>query len=130
MYPSATDIVFHFWRLMAGNDFGAVGAVLAHDFTLERPQSEDRVTGADGFASMNGQFADGAPWRFTVHRVVGGSDEAVSDVSMSDGMREMRVISFFEISGGKISQITEYWQDCCPLPLLMQRGAGDLRNPA
>lgn len=115
-HPQATDIVFQFWRLMASNDFDSVAAVLSDDFILDWPQSRERIRGADRFASMNREFPANGPWRFIVHRVLGSSDEAVSDVTITDGVESVRAISFFEISDGKISQIVEYWPDTYPAP--------------
>jgi len=39
------DVVREFWRLMSTNDFAAVGDVLAEDFVLEWPQTEERIRG-------------------------------------------------------------------------------------
>lgn len=38
---TAVDVVREFWRLMASNDFHSVAAVLASDFVLEWPQSNE-----------------------------------------------------------------------------------------
>jgi hypothetical protein len=38
-------------------------------------------------------------------------DEAVSDVSVSDGVQSARAISFFSLSGGRIVRLVEYWPE-------------------
>jgi len=51
------------------------------------------------------------PWRFTVHRIVGSDSEAVSDVSVTDGVQSARAISFFTVAVGKITRLVEYWPE-------------------
>ena len=106
---SAVQVVREFWRLMATNDFRAVGAVLAPEFVLEWPQSGERIRGADRFAQMNSEYPAHGRWSFTLHRLVGGELEAVSDVTVTDGVQAARALSFFEVSGGKITRLVEFW---------------------
>lgn len=105
------SVVREFWRLMATNDFESVAAVLAADFVLEWPQSRERIRGAARFAQMNREYPAQGPWRFDVHRVVGGAGEAVSDVTVTDGVRTGRAISFFTIVDGTIAKLVEYWPE-------------------
>lgn len=96
---------------MATNDFQAVAAVLASDFVLEWPQSRERIRGAANFARMNAEYPAHGRWRFEVHRIVGAAAEAVSDVSVSDGVQRARAISFFSIDGGRIRRLVEFWPE-------------------
>ena len=108
---TAVEIVEKFWQLMMSNDFRSVGVLLADDFVLAWPQSKERIRGRDNFAAMNEQYPAHGRWQFTIHRIVGTDTEAVSDVSVTDGVQQARAISFFTISDGKISQIIEFWPD-------------------
>ncbi len=96
---------------MATNHFHSVAAVLSPDFMLEWPQSRERIRGAEGFARMNQEYPAHGPWRFTVNRVVGGESEAVSDVTVTDGARTDRAITFFTVVHGKITRIVEFWPE-------------------
>jgi ketosteroid isomerase-like protein len=116
MTASAANVVREFWRLMGTNDFHAVGAVLADDFILEWPQSNERIRGRERFASMNVEFPAKGLWVFTVDRIVGDGVEAVTDVSVTDGSRSDRAISFFTVRDGKISRIVEYWPEAYAAP--------------
>jgi ketosteroid isomerase-like protein len=107
----AVTTVSAFWRLMNANDFFAVSTVLADDFTLEWPQSKERIRGPERFARMNSEFPAKGRWKFTVNRIVGADDEAVSDVSVTDGFRHDRAVSFFTLRDGRISRIVEYWPE-------------------
>lgn len=109
--PAAVEIVREFWRLMATNDFHSVAAVLSPDFLLEWPQSKERIRGAERFALMNQQYPAHGPWHFTIHRLIGGDSDVVSDVSISDGVQTARAISFFTIAHGKVTRIVEFWPE-------------------
>lgn len=109
-------VVNHFWRLMATNDFYAVGAVLAEAFVLEWPQSNERVRGARRFGQLNTEYPAQGPWRFTVNRIVAAEAEAVTDVTITDGVLTARAISFFTVVDGKITRLVEYWPEPYPAP--------------
>ena len=109
---TALQVVKEFWELMATNDFPSVGQVLADDFVLDWPQSGERIRGRDNYAAMNEQYpTTTGHWTFTVNRVVGNDREVVSDVSVSDGVQNARAISFFEVRGGKIARMVEFWPE-------------------
>jgi hypothetical protein len=107
--PIAVEVVQRFWGLMATNDFLSVATVLAHDFVLEWPQSQERIRGAERFARMNQEYPARGRWRFTVNRLVG--NESVSDVTVTDGVQSARAISFFTLLAGKITRIVEFWPE-------------------
>jgi ketosteroid isomerase-like protein len=108
---AAIEVVREFWRLMASNDFDSVGAVLADDYVLEWPQSNERIRGRERFALMNAEYPANGPWQFRVNRLVGANAEAVSDVSITDGVQHARAISFFTVVDGKITRQVEFWPE-------------------
>jgi ketosteroid isomerase-like protein len=101
------EVVRQFWQPMASNDFRSVGAVLAEEFVLEWPQSNERARGKERFARMNAEY----PANFTVNRLVGGETEAVSEVKVTDGVQYGKAISFFTVANGKITRLVEYWPE-------------------
>lgn len=109
--PSAVEVAHEFWRLMGTNDFQSVAAVLAQQFVLEWPQTGERIRGAERFAQMNQEYPAHGPWRFTINRLVGSDAEAVSDVTVTDGVRHDRAITFFTVAHGKVIRIVEYWPE-------------------
>jgi ketosteroid isomerase-like protein len=112
MSGNAIQIVESFWALMATNDFRAVGSLLADDFILDWPQSGERIRGRDNYAAMNEQYpTTTGRWMFTINKLVGDDDEAVSDVSVSDGVQNTRAISFFTVREGKIVRMVEFWPE-------------------
>ena len=112
MSDRGVELVQEFWRLMATNHFRSVGSLLADDFTLDWPQSGERIRGRDNYAAMNEQYpTTTGRWTFTVNKLVGNDDEAVSDVSVSDGVQHARAISFFAIREEKIVRMVEFWPE-------------------
>ena len=109
--PNPAEVTREYWRLMATNDFHSVAAVLAPDFVLEWPQSKERIRGAERFARMNQEFPAHGRWQFTINRLVGGESEAVSDVTVTDGVQVARAISFFTVAQGKITRLVEFWPE-------------------
>ena len=116
MSSNAVEVVREFWQLMATNDFASVGAVLADSHVLDWPQSNERIRGRVRFAQVNKEYPANGRWVFTVHRVVGAENEAVSEVSITDGVQHAKGISFFTVADGKITRQVEYWPEPYPAP--------------
>jgi hypothetical protein len=106
---SSEDVVREFWRLMATNDFRAVSEVLHNEFVLEWPQSAERILRAERFARMNEEYPAHGPWRFSLQRLVAGTDQVVTDVAVTDGVQGARAISFFTVHEGKV--LVEFWPE-------------------
>lgn len=107
----AEALVREFWRLMATNDFPAVGRVLADDFVMEWPQSNERIRGAANFARMNAEYPTTGRWQFRINRLVASVHEVVTQVSVTDGTQSAEPISFFSVAGGRITRLVEYWPE-------------------
>lgn len=116
MSGSAKGVVREFWRLMATNDFSSLQAVLADEFVMEWPQSNERIRGAARFIQMNVEYPAHGTWSFAIHRLIGDNDEVVTDVSVSDGVQRARPISFFTVESGKITRLIEFWPEPYPAP--------------
>jgi ketosteroid isomerase-like protein len=111
MDQAAVELVREFFRRMNTNDFQAVGELLSDDYILEWPQSKERIRGRDHFIAINTEYPAQGPWRFTVNKIVGNANEAVIDVSVTDGVQQARVITFTTVSAGKIIKQVEFWPE-------------------
>lgn len=111
MDDGAEKIAREFWERMRSNDFASVAPLLADDFVLEWPQTRERIRGAGNFVRMNVEYPAHGPWRFTIHRLVGSAREAVSDVGITDGVLDVRAITFFEVVDGRVRRIVEWWPE-------------------
>ena len=103
--------VERYWRTMNTNDWRAVGALLHDDFVLIWPQSGERFRGRENFIAVNANYPAAGAWRFTVHSVVADEAGAATDVGVTDGERNDRVITFFEFRDDLILRMTEFWPD-------------------
>ena len=108
---SPEAVVREFWRRMARNDFHAVRPLLGDDFVAEWPQSRERIRGGERFARMNADYPAHGPWRFQVNRLVAAGAQVVTQVSVTDGVQAAEPVSFFEVHGGLVRRLTEYWPD-------------------
>jgi hypothetical protein len=108
---SAGAVVREFWRLMATNDFATVKAVLAEQFILEWPQSNERIRGGDNFARMNAEYPSRGRWQFRINRLIAAENTVVTQVSVTDGTQSAEPVSFFTVIDGKITQLVEYWPE-------------------
>jgi len=108
---ASKQIVEGFWAAMQANDFKMAGEFLHDDYTLDWPQSGERIRGRANFVAINENYPAHGRWEFTIHRVLAEGNEAVSDVSVTDGVINARVITFSTIQDGKIVHQTEFWPD-------------------
>jgi hypothetical protein len=116
MKKLSVDIVREFWETMQTNDFRAVGQLLSDDYILEWPQSNERIRGRDNFAALNEQYPAHGRWQFVLNNLVGNDTEAVSDVSVTDGVQSARAITFSTVKDGKSCKQIEFWPENYPSP--------------
>jgi hypothetical protein len=116
MKKTAVEIVKEFYTRMDSNDFFFASRLLCDNFILEWPQSNERIRGRENFISVNAEYPAYGRWSFTVNRIVGNEQEAVSDVSITDGVQIARAITFTTIHDGKIIKQIEYWPETYKAP--------------
>lgn len=105
------QVVEGYWRAMNTNDWHAASELLHDDYVLDYPQSGERFRGRERFIAINAEYPVAGPWRFSVHRIVAGERDAVSDVTVTAPSVTARVVSFFELRDGTIWRMTEFWPD-------------------
>jgi limonene-1,2-epoxide hydrolase len=108
---ASKHIIERFWETMQTNDFKAVGELLHDDYTLEWPQSRERIRGRANFVAVNENYPAHGRWKFTIHRIIAEGNEVVSDVDVTDGVIVARVITFSTIQERKVLHQTEFWPD-------------------
>ncbi len=111
MKVNAAEVVQEFFRRMNTNDFSAAAQMLSEDYVLEWPQSKERIRGRENFAAVNNEYPANGAWRFTINRIVANETQAVSDVSITDGVVEARAITFSTVREGKITKQVEFWPE-------------------
>ena len=108
---TAETTVREFWRLMATNDFTSVTQVLAETFVLEWPQTNELIRGPENFARMNSDYPSQGSWSFNIKRLVASATEVVTHVAVTDGTQAAEAISFFQVEGGRVIRLVEYWPE-------------------
>ena len=101
----------HFWDLMRTNDFYTAAELFHDEFMLEWPQSGERIRGRENFAVLNSAFPAEGRWHFTINQIVAEGDMVVTDVTVTDGKRTDRAITFSTIKEGKIWKQVEFWPE-------------------
>jgi ketosteroid isomerase-like protein len=108
---NSKQILENFWQTMRTNDFHAVAELLHDDYILEWPQSGERIRGRENFAAINTYYPAAGKWRFTVNQIITEGDLVVTDVTVSDGARTDRAITFSTVRDGKILKQVEFWPE-------------------
>lgn len=108
------QLVERYWEVMNTNDYTAVGALFHDEFTLDWPQSGERIRGRANFAAINANYPLPGPWRFTIQRLLTDEREAATVVSVAAPQFNGPVVTFFEFRDGLIYRMQEYWPDSFP----------------
>jgi ketosteroid isomerase-like protein len=109
-------ILKKFWKIMATNDFHAATQLFHDDYILEWPQSGERIRGRDNFAAINTYYPTEGKWTFKINHIAADGDMVVTDVSVSDGKRYDRAITFSTIHDGRIWKQVEFWTESFDAP--------------
>jgi limonene-1,2-epoxide hydrolase len=107
----ARQVLESFWYAMQTNDFHAAARLLHDDYVLEWPQSGERVRGRENFTALNTAYPSQGKWQFRINRIVADGDRVVTDVTVTDGSRIDRAITFSTIRDGRIWRQVEYWPE-------------------
>ena len=105
------QVVEAFWSAMETNDFHAAARFLHDDYLLDWPQSGERVRGRDNFAALNTAYPTAGRWHFEINHIATDGDLIVTDVTVTDGTRTDRAITFSTVRDGKIWKQVEFWPE-------------------
>jgi limonene-1,2-epoxide hydrolase len=101
-------VVESFWAAMRSNDWDAAGAVLADGAVVDYICSGERFN-RKRWVELQGAYPAAGRWTFDLHRMVVDGNSVVSEVTVSDGEVNARVVVFSEILAGRIARQVEYW---------------------
>lgn len=96
---------------MGSNDFHAASQWLTDDFRLHWPQSGEMVEGRKNFEALNTAYPANGEWRFDLRRIVGGGDQIVTEVDVSDAKVRATALTFHTVRGQLIAFQREFWPD-------------------
>lgn len=104
-------VIENYWVAMNTNDWRAAAEFFSDDFVLEWPQSGERIRGRDNFVAVNTNYPANGRWGFAVNQIVAGETDVVSDVNVTDGVIQGRVLTFSQMRDGKIVSQKEFWPE-------------------
>lgn len=104
-------IVERFWASMAANDFRAVGEMRHDDYVLDWPQSGERIRGRANFVAINERYPAAGRWTIALLRLIADEGGVATEVTVSDGVRADRAVTYSELRDGRIVRQTEYWSN-------------------
>ena len=108
---NSKQLLENFWETMRTNDFYAASELLHEEYVLDWPQSGERIRGRENFAEIDTYYPAEGKWQFTVNQIVAEGDLVVTDVTVTDGSRTDRAITFSTIRDGKIWRQAEFWPE-------------------
>lgn len=110
----AKAVAHEFWRRMNTNDWSFAAGLFGIPFSLDWPQSGERIVSAADFIALNAAYPAAGRWTFDVIRLFGDARTAATETLVSDGGITATALTFFEVEGGRISHIREFWPDPFP----------------
>jgi hypothetical protein len=98
------------------NDF--LGAIdwMSDDFECVWPQSGEVIQGGWNYAMINIHYPSYAPWRFVIEDILVQGQQVVSNIHISDGIQQARLIAFSTVNARKIVRQIEYWPESFTAP--------------
>ncbi|MDT5149353.1 MAG: hypothetical protein QOI01_1086 [Mycobacterium sp.] len=95
------------WAASDANDFAAEHQIYRADAVLEYPQSGERIVGRRDIEAS--RVAQPSTKRFTVRRMLGGSDLWISELVLTYDGEPFYVVSIMEFEGGEVVRETQYF---------------------
>jgi hypothetical protein len=108
---SPKEIVLSYWEAMRSNDFKKASEWLSEEFECVWPQTSEVIIGRANFSELNAQYPSNGIWTFTLNSIVTENNQVVTDMTISDGVRKDRAITFHTVENGRISKQTEFWPE-------------------
>jgi hypothetical protein len=99
----------HHWAASDANDFETEHRIYHEDAVLEYPQAGERTRGRSNI--QNQRASQPSKKRFTVRRIIGGSDLWVTELIITYDAKPSYTVSIMEFTGDKVARETQYFAD-------------------
>lgn len=108
MAKKIKEIITKYWKAANNRDWETFEILLSENIVYELPQTRERVRGRRAFREFNETYP--GDWSlFIVRLVVDAEGLGASQIRFESDGEEQTGISFFDIQGGLIQRITEFW---------------------
>jgi ketosteroid isomerase-like protein len=106
---SAKELVRAFAARMDAREWDAFGALLAADVVYEIPQTRERIRGRERYVRFNAEFP--GDWHIEPQVVLGDDHDGALLFRWTMDGEESLAIAFFEVTGGLITKVTDFWPE-------------------
>lgn len=109
MSQANRDVVIRYFQSLNQRDWEGLRSTLADEVIYEIPQTRERIRGLEPYVHFNATFP--GDWTLEVERVVADQTGAAARAFFRLDGEEMTAVVFFELEGGKIHRILDYWPE-------------------
>ncbi len=102
-------MVRRYLQTMSARDWDGFGELLSEDVCYEMPQTRELIAGREKFVSFNREYP--GEWRFAVSRLIADGSTAAGSMNVTVGDAELVGLAFFELQGGLITRVTDFWPE-------------------
>lgn len=105
----ARELVLAFADSMERRDWSAFAGLLDPAVVYEIPQTRERIRGRDRYVRFNAEFP--GDWHIEPRIALGDERNGSLLFRWTLGGDSMLAIAFFEVDGGRIVKITDFWPE-------------------
>lgn len=104
------EIVEAFWEVMGSSRFDELAPLISDRFVCEWPHSGERIVGRENFIEIQRIYP--GTGSIAIERLVDdGAGQVVTQCQVEWDGAVVFAVSFFTMSGGKISHLLEWWPE-------------------
>jgi predicted ester cyclase len=103
------DVVRQYFDRMSERDWDGFGRLVADDVVYEMPQTGERISGRDRLVQFNREYP--GDWRLTLTRLIADGTTAAGSMNFTVGDEELVGLVYFDVPGGVIARITDFWPE-------------------
>jgi SnoaL-like domain len=107
--PDAKSLVSAFVDRLEHRDWEGFAALLDPDVVYELPQTRERIRGRDRYVQFNAEYP--GDWHLEPRVVLGDDHDGSLLFRWTLGAEDSLAIAFFEVAGGRITKITDFWPE-------------------
>lgn len=106
--PTRSLIEAH-WSFANARDWSAFARLLHPGLLYEAPQTREYIEGGPGYLDMFSTWP--GDWKASIKQLICEEAKAITVIDFAVGGEVMTGISIFELDGGLITKVTDYWPE-------------------
>jgi predicted ester cyclase len=109
MSDTTRALIQRHWALANARQWDGFARLLAPDLQYDVPQTREYIETGAGYLEMFSTWP--GDWRATITQLVCDGDKAVCIIDFDVDGQRMTGISVFELRGGLVARVTDYWPE-------------------